>query len=741
MINEAANDALTKIISQNYTYSSQSRKYFSKEAQSSFSDKASTIEDILNKFSRNYPNEYVSASGNEGELKKTIGELLSDICTAKKAKRASESIKRNVSGELSTGMNSDVETNPLWRPIENFNVVDAAWCEGLYLDPNNTLYKKTENGALKVVQQLCSQNLDKCVRALLKIQNITEPKKFIESKIATLTSIHLRIDSGDMGEKGNVASQLKRPMTDFVTMKRDDVPTLQQWLNLTDDEAYELKSVDELSSKIIYKYLNDMLPASMINTVFDLAKAYNRFPSDKEGKERKQFTGFTYKTKNGAKLTKAAYFKNLLSECSEYLQTIDDRPKAATAADDDTPSFGKFNQELFDQDAEKYGDLTLENSWLNRIILEPMDDDQKDFHCAWYYAMFNRFPMVISKCHQDGGGTWKTTQKAVISVALERYYGADISFPMARGQLHDLPSRYNDRRQISLADCLYCPYDEPDQKGPLWEDFKACTGALTREIMIKILYVNPYMAPTDVLFDIGSNKPIYLTDKSAFQRRIAFIRTTAHDTVASVPKKILEELSKVDKKNGLTDDQLREFHLLMRLGKDAYERIISKYGSMEQAAKLMPSIRAELNDNSPWDDYLTGFYMSLFDDSQTQVKIANDALDERLAGYKAKHRTDLQINHLSLINFIKSVHPENKAKSFKIKKQVVRGWILNKPEIDYTDAEESNFQEIGLDDEGNTIPSIPAPASDYFGGKKYASAKDIPVADPLNLLGEVANEY
>ena len=735
-------DTLTKIVSQNYSYNSQARKYYCKDNNTSFSKKEEAVEDVINKFSRNYSNQYAEVSGNMTDLSNTIGKVLHDVCTSKKTKRAVESTLRNLSGQLSSGLSASTEVNPLWKPVKNFNAVDAIWCQGLYIDSNNTLYKKTETGAMKVVQQVCSQNMDKCVRAVLKVQDIEEPKVYIDRQISALTAMQKKLDAGDNGDIGDIEIQLNRKMSEFLSISGPDT-ALRNWLGLGDGDAYTIKSMDELSSKVVYKFINDYIPASLMYGVMELAKVYNHFPADDDsGKERKTFDGFTIKTRGNKPITKMAYFENVLSECSEYLNQIDSRPKAATAANDDTPSFGKFNQELFDIDAVKYGDLTPEKSWLNRVILEPMDDDQKDFHCAWYYAMFNRLSMVVSKCNVDGGGTWKTTQKAIISSALERYYGANLAFPMARDDLSNLPARYNDRRQMSLADCLYCPYDEPNQKGDLWEDFKACTGALSRDIMIKILYVNPYMAPTDVLFDIGSNKPIYLTDKGAFLRRIAFIRTTAKDTVANVPKPIIEKLSKVDKNAGLNDDQLREFHLLMRLGKEAYNRIIGKYGSMEQAAKMMPSIRAELEDNSPWDEYITGFYMTLFDDNQTEIKIANFALDERFNGYKATHRTDLvNLNHLSLINFIKSVHPENTARSFKVKKQVVRGWVLHKPEIDYTGTEESNFQDIGLDDEGNTIPSTPAPASDYFGGKKYARAKDIQVADTLNLLGEVADEY
>ena len=735
------NDTLTKIVSQNYSYNSQARKYYCKESGTSYPNKADAVEDVINKLSRNYPNQYAEASGDMESLRNTVATVLHDVCTSKKAKRAAESTIRNISGQLSSGLSASVEVNPLWKPVKNFNAVDATWCNGLYIDSNNTLYKKTDTGAMVVVQQVCAQNMDKCVRAVLKVQNIEEPKVFIDRQISALTGMQKKLDAGDNGDKGDIGIQLNRKMGEFLMVEgpMKDI-TLRQWLGLGGTEEMSIKSMDELSSKVVYKFINDQLPASLMYGVMELAKVYNHFPADDDsGKERKTFDGFTVKTRGNKPITKMAYFENVLSECSEYLNQIDNRPVAATVAGDDTPSFGKFNTDLFAQDAEKYKGLSYEDSWLIRTLLEPMDSDQKKFTCAWYYALFNRIRMVISKCQQDGGGSLKTTVKAVFSKAIKRYYGADLSYPMARGALSNLPARYNDRRQMSLADCLYCPYDEPDQKGPLWEDLKACTGALTREIQIKILYVNPYMAPTDVLFDIGSNKPIYLTDKAAFTRRIAFIRTSAHNTVNSIPKNILYDLCKVDEE--LTEAQLREFHLLMRIGKKSYEEIVKNYGSIEDAAAKMPSIKSELTDNSPWDEYLMSFYMTLFDENQVVAKFANDALDERLAGYKAKHRTDLAINHLSLINFIKSVHPDNVSKSFKVNKQVVRGWILHKPEIDYSDAEESSFDAIGLDDEGNPIPSTPVPASDYFGGKKYARAKDIPVDDTLNLLGEVANEY
>lgn len=738
-MNQAIIDTLTKIVSQNYSYNSQARKYFCKDDKKSFSKKEDAVEDVINKFSRSDPKQYADVSGDMDDLRNDIGKILHDVCTSKKTKRAVESTLRNQSGQLSSGLSASTEVNPLWKPVKNFNAVDAIWCQGLYIDSNNTLYKKTETGAMKVVQQVCSQNMDKCVRAVLKVQDIEEPKVYIDRQITALTAMQKKIDAGDHGEIGDIGIQLNRKISEFLSISGTDT-TLRNWLGLGDGDVDSIKSMDELSSKVVYKFLNDYIPASLMYGVMELAKVYNHFPSDDDsGKERKTFDGFTVKTRGNKPITKMAYFENVLSECSEYLNQIDNRPKAATAELDETPSFGKFNTELYNQDAKKYKGLTYEKSWLVRTLLDPMDPDQRMFTCAWYYAVFNLITMVISKCHLDGGGTLKTTCKAVFAKAIKRYYGADLSYPMARGDLSNLPSRYNDRRQMSLADCLYCPYDEPNQKGDLWEDFKACTGALSREIMIKILFVNPYMAPTDVLFDIGSNKPIYINDKSAFTRRIAFIRTSAKNTVNNIPKNVLYDLCKVE--DDLTDSQLMEFHLLMRLGKKAYEEIVETYGSIEDAATKMPSIKSELADNSPWDEYLTAFYMSLFDDNQTEIKIANEAMDSKLNAYKLKHPNDYGgINHLSLINFVKSVHPENKSKTFKINKQTVRGWILHKLEIDYTDAEECSFEAIGLDSEGNPIQAAPVPASEYLGNKKFARSKEVPSNDMLNLFGEVPND-
>lgn len=733
MIKEQTTKILTEIIAQNFSYSSVSRKYFDNSKDQSFSKKEEAVESILNKFAREHSDDYNEESGHESELKAHISDLINSICSQKKKKSGKNSVKRNVSGELSSGLSASVEGNPLWEPSANFNRIDKKWCEGLVIDPNNTLYKRNPDGSLRVIQQLCASNMDKCVRSVIKVQDIPEPKDFISGKIASLTALQREIDahntSNDPSEVHDaIVSQSERDIGEMLGKDKTGI-TLRKFLNMDRTEISELKSMDELSSKLVYKFINDEIPASLQFGKMSVVKVFNQFPSEREdGKPIKVFDGFKADTMRNKPITKMAYFENILSECSEYLEQIDMRPKAATSMDDDTPSFGKFNEELYNQDAEKYTELDYESSWLVRTILSPMDQDQMDFTCAWYYAVFNRLQIVISKLHQDGGSTWKTTLKMIFSKALERYYGTNLSFPMARGDLHDVPSRYNDRRQMSLADCMYCPYDEPDQKGQLWEDFKACTGSLTREIMIKILYVNPYMAPTDVLFDIGSNKPIYLTDKGAFLRRIAFIRTTAKDTVSSVPKPIMHEISIVG--DELNDRQLNEFHLLMRMGKVAYDKIVAQYGSIEQAAKQMPSIKAELNDNSPWDEYLTAFYQSLFDDNTVELKIANDALDAKLDGYKSIHKTDLGVNHLSLINFIKSAHPENKSMSFRINKQVVRGWCLHKLEVDYTGAEECSFTSIGLDEDGNPIPV----AQTNNTVKLFAKTKqpaDEPFVDPV----------
>lgn len=704
-------------------YTLSNKKYYSTSEKKVYK-KDEAISRIFGDFTQTHPVEYQPFMAEKKQLQDHIAEILKKVTKSKKDKQANAALSRSLKGQESSGMSAKLVTNPLWQPTNTFNEVDAAWCNGLVLDDANTLYKRRADGSLVVIDQLNKNKLMDCVNKVVKLQDIPEPVQHCRDRMAVLTILAKEAEATKPYGYDGLVELLKK---DYGTIlnRAPTNQTLQQFLGIADSELHEIKDAEALTSKMVYHALDRQLPASSMWGLASIAKIYNTFLDDDDN-EHSVFDGFKVSTKGNQPFTRSKYFESVLAEESEYMEHIPKRPVPVACRDKDgkitEPAFGIFNKELYEADKKKYGDLDYNDSVIVKTFLEPMDVDQRKWTLAWYYAVFFSFilgAVIISRLHEDGGGTLKTTVKNFIRYAMVRYFGADVTFSMKRGELLDNQYLFDSKRKISLADCLYCMYDEPNDRGELWEVVKAKTGNPTVEMIIKQLYINPFSVESSVVFDFGSNKTIYLTEPSAFARRLGIIRTSAKNTYKKIPVADFKELSHI--KNGeLNERQLREFHLLMRLGEAYYKEIIETYGSLAEAANQMPSMAKELEDTAPWNEHYMKFYEALFNDKPDNVgkdiplKIANDALREKLAVYimKLGKYSTIRLDESGLVRFFKSIHYKNDTiKLYYTKtKSTVRGWALYRPEQKdnehYTEVVDS-LTEYGLNDDGSVIPSAP----------------------------------
>lgn len=704
-------------------YTLSNKKYFSTSEKKSYT-KEEAVDKIFAAFTQAHPVEYQPFMAEKTKLKDHIAEILKKITKTKKDKQTKSSLSRSLKGQESSGLSAKLVSNPLWQPSNTFNEIDAAWCSGLVLDDANTLYKRKADGSLVVIDQLNKNKLLECVNKVIKLQDIPEPVQYCRDRMAVLTLLAKETEATKPYGYDGLVELLKK---DYGTiLNRGPVnQTLQQFLGIADSELHEIKDAEALISKMVYHVLDRQLPASSMWGLAGISKIYNTYLDD-DNDEHAIFDGFKVSTKGNQPFTRSKYFEKVLDEEAEYMEHIPKRPVPVACRDKDgkitEPAFGIFNKELYEEDKKKYGDLKYEDSVIVKTFLEPMDVDQKKWTLAWYYATFFSFVLgavIISRLHQDGGGTLKTTVKNYVRYAMVRYFGADVTFSMKRGELLDNQYLFDSKRKISLADCLYCMYDEPNDRGELWEVVKAKTGNPTVEMIIKQLYVNPFSAESSVVFDFGSNKPIYLSEKSAFERRLGIIRTSAKNTYKKIPVVDFKELSHI--KNGeLNERQLKEFHLMMRLGEAYYKEIIEKYGSLAEAANQMPSISKELEDTAPWNEHYMKLYEDLFKDKPENVgkdvplKIANDSLREKLALYmmKLSKYSTIKLDEPGLWNFMRSVNYKNdNGKVYDSKsKLTVRGWILYRPakkENEHYMEVVDTLSEYGLNEDGSIIPSAP----------------------------------
>lgn len=667
-----------------YSYVAHAKQYMTSDKRMLTAEAAAN--DVFTRLATDHSSEYVPFASEGEAIKQAIKTHLVEATTQKKQKQTSRVVANSKASTYSTGLDSKVVENPLWTPSRPFNEIDAQWCANLVVDDNSVMYRRKPTGAYEIIGAAGGKNIDNVSSVLARTQPIPDVFAHVKTQLDIMSTFACKSQEFEQaGPKALLALQIA------------DGVTLKDFLGVTDDNLPTTN--DNVISLLVYKFLNTRLPASIFFGYVKLLKYYNIFQGD-DGKDKTVFQGFWSKTKDGSAPTASGYFANVLEHYRDFLGHIDSRP-VAVSSNGSEPAFGVFNKSLWDEDETKYADLTYETSKLVKTYLDPMDNDQKNFVCAWFYAMFFNKNAVISILHQDRGGTLKTTVKQVVRNMIKTYYDADLTFILKLDQLTREQYLYDAKRMLSIADALFVDYDEPPVKGEFWEKVKATTGGVVVDITIKELYSNPYVVTGSPLYYIGSNKPVYLQDKGAFKRRLACIITSANETWKLISK---------DDINKLTNDietQKREFHLLMKLGNDAYKAIIEKYGTLSEASTKMPSIASQLDAQSPWDEYLEGFYQSLFDDNQEFVKIANDVVDTKLEAYKLKHRTTLKIDHLSVVQFFKSVNPDNETKKFKINNKVVRGWILHKVEYDMTNAEDTTYNALGLDEDGDPIAQTP----------------------------------
>ena len=709
-VSEDIKHALGKLIYGKWSYSSKTKKYHNADLKKTMS-KEDALREIKDIFTDNHASLFANTTPENFKL--LAEDVLKDAVTQQKTKRLRKAVAQTVSGTQSSGMDAKVEVNPLWRPKTTFNTIDATWCRNL-IRYDDVLYFKQPNGSLVILGGLSLQSLGSTIDKIIKYSDLPDPDSFCKDQVSMLTIMQRELDSKDSGDREDAIVQLNRTVGDILHKKNSGGiydKTLQDFLNLKDCDVDEIMSVQEVSSKLVYKFVNDRLPASIQFGLMKVVKCYDQFSTDDSSKKMSVFTGFTIQSKGDFAVSKRAYFEHVLTHHRDSIQTIDYLPRCATMDDDPTYSYGKFNRKLFEEDMQKYGDLTYDTSKLVKTFGDSMDRDQRMWTFAWYYALFFLYPMVISKCHIDGGGTLKTAIKNLVSFAMIRYFGADISYPMGRNSFLNPADRYDDNRKISLAECRFCPYDEPDTRGELWEEFKENTGNLTLGMRIKVLYRNVSRLPTTVLFDIGSNKPIYISDGGAFQRRIAFIRTAASNTCRILPTEVLKALTTFDATNKtMTDDQIREFIAMIKLGKKCYDKIVKDFGSLETAAVTMPSIAKELVDANLWDIFYGDFYDSLFTENDEFVRIANKTIDEKFDAYCKVNHPPKNADSTGLRTYFKKADGRNANGVFKVRgeeNKAVRGWTLYKvARKEKDDAIFVSAEEIGLVAKADKFPTM-----------------------------------
>ena len=687
MLSTELTDLITTLSGQ-FSYLSNSHKYRDKEGkQYTPSDAA---QEILNRLAVNHSSIYVPHASEGDLILATIKETLSETTQKKKKLQTTRVTANSKASTYSTGLDTKLVENPMWKPSRPFNAIDAQWCGNLVTDDRSVIYRKKATGAYEIIGASGGRMNEIAAASLERTQSIPDVFEFTKAQLDILSTFAAKSQEFEQEGPSKLLA-LTIPQGDGTSV------TLKDYLGVTDDNLPT--SNDNVISLLVYKFMNTQMPASIFFGLLKLYKYYNIFKGD-DGKDHPVFQGFVCRTSDGSAPTKRSYFMNILEHYQEYLGHIDSRPKAVSV-DGTEPAFGVFNRALWEADEEKYGGLTYDESKLIKTYLDPMDSDQKNFVCAWFYAVFMCLTVVISILHQDKGGTLKTTIKQILRVMINIYYDADVCFVMKRDQLCSPQYLYDSKRMLSIADAVLVDYDEPPTKGEFWEQIKSITGGVKVDFPIKELYSNPYMVSGSPLFYIGSNKPVYLQDKGAFKRRVACIITSANDTWKLIPKADIEKI------NNDVEVQKREFHLLMKLGKKAYKAIVEQYGSLAEASVKMPSIASQLDAQSPWDEYLERFYQSLFAEGEDTIKIANETADMKLEAWKIKHKTSLKIDHLAMVNYFKMICSDNVTKPFKIGKVCVRGWILHKVDVNVDNAEESNFEELGLDAHGDPIPAAP----------------------------------
>lgn len=659
MFNPNVTDTLTKIVTR-YSYVAKAKKYRNIVTDRNYTlDEA--VEDALNVFATDHSQVYVSVAGQKEELRACIRDLIKSTTKKRKEKQLDLVINATNRGAMSSSLNGQCSSNPAWKPSSAFNVIDADWCEGIfYCKISNTLYGTLPSGALEVLGAVGDARtiINLATRFTLK------PHEFIKRQFDELSKLYVVLQSYEQDGAERMLS-----------VKVNEGQTLKEYLGIKDDDIIP-QTADEITAKIIHYMLNNTLPASVFT---GLAKVtvYREVFVDESGTEHKTIKGYYYDMGKQGFLTAKAYFENIIENYIECIPQIE-LPTAIRYDDDEgSHAFGIWCQELYDEDQKKYAGLTIEESQIIRTYLSPMTSEQKNFVVAWWYAVVHAHErkMMPSLLQMDKGGTLKNTVANIIKMTMEKYYGCKCHYDLKQEQLTNSQYTYNSSTQKTLGDAVWCHYDEVATKGKVWDDFKGITGGPTVDVPIKRLYSNPYTQPSSVVFFFASNKPVYITDMGAFKRRLAIISTKGDNTYKDIPVEFRRTM------NSDKEVMFREFFLLMKLGKAAYEILLHKYGGLTEAANTLKDIAGELDSSSPWDEYYEGFYASLFEEAFAERTISNEDLARLFLAYKSAHPTSLALDEAGMRRYCANANTDNK-KSYiwcTTQKRSVRGWKLYAP--------------------------------------------------------------
>lgn len=659
MFNPNVNDILTKIAAR-YSYIAKAKKYKNVATDRTHTlDEA--VEDAFNSFAADHPQAYVSVAGKKEELRAAIRDLIKSTTKKRKEKQLDLVINATNRGAMSSSLSGQSTSNPAWKPSSAFNVIDADWCEGIfYCKISNTLYGTLPSGALEVLGAVGD------ARTIINLATrfTAKPHEFIKRQFDELSKLYVVLQSYEQDGPERM-----------LAVKVNDGQTLKEYLGIKDDDIIP-QTADEITAKIIHYMLNNTLPASVFT---GLAKVtvYREVFVDESGTEHKTIKGYYYDMGKQGFLTAKAYFENIIENYIECIPQIELPTAIRYDDDEDSHAFGIWRQDLYEEDMEKYSGLTLEESQIIRTYLSPMTSEQKNFVVAWWYAVVHAHErkMMPSLLQMDKGGTLKNTVANIIKMTMEKYYGCKCHYDLKQEQLTNSQYTYNSSTQKTLGDAVWCHYDEVATKGKVWDDFKGITGGPTVDVPIKRLYSNPYTQPSSVVFFFASNKPVYITDMGAFKRRLAIISTKGDNTYKDIPVEFRRTM------NSDQDVMFREFFLLMKLGKAAYDILIHKYGGLTEAANTLKDIAGELDSSSPWDEYYEGFYASLFEENFAERTISNEDLARLFLAYKSAHPTSLALDEAGMRRYCANANTDNK-KSYiwcTTQKRTVRGWKLFAP--------------------------------------------------------------
>lgn len=704
MIQQSVIDILSKIAAR-YSYVAKSRKYMDSVAKEMVTiDQA--VAETLSKFATEHPTDYTPVAGNRAELEVTIRECIKDATKVRKERQLNRASESRHSGTMSTSLNGRSTSNPAWKPVEAFNAIDAAWCSGIsYCPVSNTLYATLPSGALEVIGVVG----DNATISKLTTMLTVKPHEYIQAQLNSLRDLYFTIQVYEQDGADRMLA---------VTLGNGQ--TLREYLGIKEGDRVP-QTVDEIATRIIHYMLNSTLPASVFTGLAKLTVYHESFTDD-SGNEHSSVQGYYYDMGKQGFMTAKAYFTNIIENYIEYLPRIELPAAIRYDGQADAPSFGIWNQAEYDADMNKYAGLSLDDSQIVRTYLSPMTSEQKNFVVAWWYALVHAHDrkMLPSLLQMDKGGTLKNTVANIVKMAMTRYYGCDCHYDLKQEQLNVPQYTYNSSTQKSLGDAVWCHYDEVATKGRIWDEFKAMTGGPTVDVSIKKLYSNPYTQKSSVVFFFASNKPVYITDMGAFKRRLAIISTKGDNTYKSIPVEYRNRM------NSDTDIQLREFCLLMKLGKSAYNLLVKKYGGLIDAACSLQDIASELDSSSPWDEYYEGFYASLFQDNYVKRTITNADLSKLFIEYKGNHPTSLTLDENGMRRFCANAHPDN-AKTYvwsAEERRSIRGWKLNAPVYERTDDMEE-YRPIECTTTKNLDNTIPW-------GKASSFGTQVPTFDLLN---------